>query len=525
MITDVTFGECLKYMLTSLDISINRLSKAINVDSSLVNRWIHGTRIPAYHTPYIESITEYLSKNIRNSFQIQQLNELYLNICKDHELKDCNKEKIRNILSEAQGYSIECKKGELKRDKSSLKNKELIASDFIDSIALSSNEKIIFGTKNIISSCIFLLEAALKKERNDNKLIYITVINEMDIDLNSCDEAVRWQDLLIKALNSEWHVLMLLRLNNNIDRTLRFIKFVFPLLKTGRLDIHYLKKYDTTIVERELCVISEIGALSCFSTLQHPKINCAFYFENKVAIDIFKDYIHVLLTNSSQPLIKYFSQENNFDYKQYIMKNKESAGDQALFEYCLNMTIFPENLYEKLLKRKNLSNDEMQKELNLYKKQWDAFLFNIQNYACRDICLSDSIMALVEHRQYCYCSDTGMEIMALEVGDIVEYLQNIIRLLETYDKYIIAFIPRNFVSTMKIDNYCFLVKERQAVLLRICEPLKSMQEVRLLIDEPMFVQAFNEYFNGIWESIAPIYKDKKETIKWLQRQVGIVKSG
>ncbi|MHB8061925.1 MAG: hypothetical protein ACYDG2_04705, partial [Ruminiclostridium sp.] len=517
MITNMTFGECLKYMLSALDISINRLSKAINVDSSLVNRWIHGTRIPAYHTPYIESIIEYLSKNIQNSFQVQHLNELYLNlnVCEDHNLIYCNKEKIRITLLEAQGYSIECEKSKRKRNKDSSANKKQMSKslnnyqqdiarevytidethvsntpNLIDFIALSNNDKIIFGTKNIISSAVSLLEAALKKECKDNKMIYITFNNDLDIESNSCDELVYLKDLLLKALINEWHVLILFSFNNNIDRTLRFINFVLPLLKTGRLDIYYFKKYGTNATEREIYVISEIGALSCFSTKPHSKINCAFYFENKVAIDVFKDYFNVLLTNCSQPLIKYFSQKNISDYNHCVIENEESLGNRVLFEYCFSISILPKNLYEKLLKRKNASNDEMLKELNFYKRRLNAFLLNIQNYEYRDIYFADSILNLIEHRQYCYYSDTGIEIMDLDIQNIIEYLQNIIRLLETYDNYNIAFIPRNSDSTVKIDDYYFLVKERQTVLLGIYEPSKSMPEVRLLIDEPMFVQAF-----------------------------------
>lgn len=540
MTTNMTFGECLKHMLSALDISINRLSKAINVDSSLVNRWIHGTRIPAYHTPYIESITEYLSKNIQNSFQIQHLHELYLNICEDRELTDCDKEKIRIALLETQGYSIESKKNERKRNKESPVNKEQILKlskhyqnetageihavhetlagetpELAAPVALSGSDKIIFGIKNILSSCVFLLEAALKKECKDNKIIYITYNNDLDILPDSCDELIHWKDLLFEALHSGWQVLILLRFNNNIDRTLRFISFMLPLLQTGRFDIYYFKKYGTNAAEREIYVISGIGALSCFSTSLHSNINGAFYFENKVAVDILKDHFNVLLTNYSQPLIKYFSRENIFDYSSCMLGNEESIGNRILFRYCFSMSI-PENLYEKLLKRKRISKDEMVKELSFYQRRMHAFHLNIKNYEYRDIYFADSISSLVEHRQYCYYGDTGIEIMDLEAEDIVEYLQNIIRLLETYDNYSIAFIPRDFGGTIKLHNYCCLVKERQSVLLGVYQPLKSMPVLRLFIDEPMFVQAFNEYFKGIWEHIAPVYKDKRETVTWLQ---------
>ncbi len=546
MITKMTFGECLRFMLSALDISINRLSKAINVDSSLVNRWIHGTRIPAYHTPYIESITEYLAKNIQNSFQMQYLNELFQNVCEDRSLMDCNKEKIRITLLEAQGYSVECKKNERKKGRDLPKAGEQISKspnhyrndgqretrtiepdkafdtpEFDGSVALSDSDKIIFGAENIISSYASLLEAALKKESEDNKIIYITYNNDLDMESNSCDQLTYWKELLLKALNNEWHILILLRFNNSIDRTLRFINFVLPLLKTGRLDIYYFKKYGSNTAEREVYVVSGAGALSCFSTGLHSNINCAFYFENKIAVNILTDYFNVLLANYSQPLIKYFSGESIFDYDRRLLENEESTGNRILFEHCFSMTI-PLNLYEKLLKRKNASNDEISKGLDFYKRRLDAFLLNVKTCEYRDIYFSDSILNLVEQRKYRYCSDSGIETMELEVGDIIEYLQNIVRLLKTHENYSIAFIPRNFNNPVNIDNYYFLIKERQTVLLGVCGPSESMPELRLFIDEPMFVQAFNEYFKGIWEHIAPVYKDKKETVTWLQSQIDLL---
>lgn len=543
MINNMTFGECLKYMLSTLGISINRLSKAINVDSSLVNRWIHGTRIPAYHTPYIESIIEYLSKNIQNSIQVQHLNELYskLNICEEYKRIECDKEKIRIALLEAQGYSIECKKSERMKNKEKLSKlinnyqydaagelhaiNETHASgtpDLIDFVTLSNNDKIIFETKNIISYGISLLEAALDKEVKDKKIIYITYNNDLNMDANFCEELDHWKDLLLKALNDEWHILILFRFNNSIDRTLRFINFMLPLLKTGRLEIYYFKKYGTNETEREIYVISGIGALSCFSTKSHSNIDCAFYFENKTAVDILKDYFNVLLTSCSQPLMKYFSQKNIFDYNRYIIENEESTGSRFLFKYCFSMTILPENLYEKLLKRKNITSNKFLMELNSYQRCLDAFLLNIQKYEYRDIYYADSILNLVEHKQYCFYSDTGIEFMDLEAQDIIHYLQNMISLLETYDNYSIAFIPGNSDSAAKIEDYYFLIKERQTVLLGVYEPLKPIPEVRLCIDEPMFVQAFNEYFREIWEHIAPVYKDKKEIILWLHSQIDIL---
>ena len=91
---NMKFGECLKQLLSILGISMNQLSKAINVDSSLVNRWVNDKRIPLYNTSYIEHISEYLSKNVTNTFQIQHLNKLFMDICKNGSSEDSIKDKI-----------------------------------------------------------------------------------------------------------------------------------------------------------------------------------------------------------------------------------------------------------------------------------------------------------------------------------------------------------------------------------------------------------------------------------------------
>lgn len=548
MLTNVKFGEFLKLLLSALDISINRLSKAINVDSSLVNRWINGKRIPPYNTLYIESISEYLSKNVQNTFQMQHLNELLLNVNEDNESAVDLKEKIKKALKEAQGYSYECKKEETKAITTHMKNKEEIsksltnnnfdferensisdepytwnAPNHINSIPLSSNDKIIFGIKNIFTAGISLLETAVSQQCKDNNIIYITYNNDLDIKAFSCNELMLWRDLLLNALNNGWYVIFLLRLNNNINRTIKFMNFVLPLMKTGRFNIYYFKKYGVFATERELYVISGIGALSCFSTNPNSEISCAFYLENKAAVDILKDYFNVLLETYAKPLIKYYSQDINSEYCCYLTEIEEDIGNRLIYNYGFSMLLLPENLYKKLIKRKNIPQCEKLTTLQYYKKQLNAIITNIHNYEYKDIYFADSIKILIKHRQFYLYTYSGVEIIELEVQDIIEFLHNIINLLKTYDNYNIAFISRNADSPIKIDDCYFMVKERHSVFFEVFEPSKNIPKVRLTIEEPMIVNAFNEYFNDIWEQIAPVNKDKGEVIEWLQNQINSFK--
>jgi len=512
---------------------MNQLAKAINVDSSLVNRWANGKRIPAYNTVYIESITEYLSKNIKNSFQEQHINELFMKICKNNEFNGNIIEKTRKVLLESQGYSIECKKKEQKQRKeqsidekktSNLLDIKQLYSDNHDNINvpnqtidLSDEDKIIFGIENIISAFISLLEIAANQEHKDNKIIYITY--NMNT-INDCYKLIYWRNTLLKAINNGWEAIILLRLDNNINKIIQFIDFIYPVIITGKLNIYYFNNYDTCSTNREIYVIPEIGALSCFSTNPDWEINCGFYLKNKSGIDILKNYFSKLLINHAEPIVKYYSKYT--EYYNDLVGFEENIGNRFQYKYCFSMLMLTNNLFQKFLKKKNVSSNEGIMALNIHKRRFNAFLSNIQYYKYTDIYLSNSIKYLIIDKKFHFDYSTGTEIINLEIQDIIEILQNIIYLLETYDNFNIAFMPQNTVTLLKnINSYC-TVKDRQYILFKTFSSPESISEIQLSMEEHMIIKSFGEYFKQTLKQIAPVNKEKNEIIKMLQYHIDIL---
>jgi len=519
------FGECLKQLLSILGISMSQLSKAINVDNSLVNRWVHGKRIPPYNTSYIERISEYLSKNITNSFQIQQLNKLYMDISGYCSLENSMKEKIEKILSEAQGYSIECKKKEQNtkfNDKNSLtsKNSDELQYNHSAHIGLSNEDKILIGKINVLSATIHLLKAAAKKNCKNNNTIYISLIN--DIDMISLQHAnlVYLREIINKAIQSGWNVTLLIKINSNTSRIIKLINIAKPLIKTGKFNPYYMKRYDIFTTGKEILCVPEIGVLYCFSSEPFSGIDSAFYLKTKVAIDIIKNYFNILLTTCAQPLFNYYLDKDCSKFNNYFVKNEESIGNRILYKPCFSALIIPKNLYIKILKNIGLTYDEILASQEYYEKRLNAFTINVQNYEYKDIYCYESVMQLIKHQQFIFYYHMGVKLIDLEVKDVVEILRNIINLLRKFENYYIAFTN----STSTNDEFYCMIKERQAVLLEIYEPLKSIQSMRVSIDEPMVVKAFEEYFTEKWEHIAPINRDKNEVINWIQKQIKLLET-
>lgn len=525
----IKFGESLKLLISALDISISRLSKAINVDTSLANRWVNEKRIPSYNTPYIENIAEYLSKNIQNSYQLECLKRIigsHMDISEENISSDNIKEVIFQFLNEAHGYSRECKKNEqriksyAREQKIDLKN---INADYLDHLELSNEDKIIPGIGNIINQGISLIETAANiKGTKENNTIYLTCLSEIYTYNFDFEDRQRCINALLKAIENGWNIVFLIRLNDNKKRTANFINYVRPLIKTSKLSIYYTKNYVHSGINDERLIIPGVGAMSSLLTSISLNSYHAFYFKNKAAVEIMNENMQSILSSASKLLTHYyFYGDKKEDSSFYLMEIEEKMGNRFLYKFCFSVLTMPEEIFVKLLKRVGLPEDEIIIELYYYKTRLKSFIQNLKDSEYRDICLLESIEKLIKERQYHLYTRSGVYLVDMEVGDIIEYLENIIKLLEKYENYHIGFISND--NKGFDNNYFCYVKERQAAFFGAFNSSTTIPEHRILITEPMSVKALAEYFEELWENMAPVNKNKSDIIQWLNRYITLLK--
>ncbi len=529
--TNLLFGECLKLLLSSLDISNNRLSKAINVDCSLVNRWIHGKRVPPYNSNYIESISEYLSHNVYNTIHEQHINSIFLKAFADIEMASDIKKKIEMVLLEAQGHSIELSKKKKQEIKiQSLNNNQITnipANNPLNTLKqsvspyteLSNEDKVLFGQDTITTASFQLLERAANQKCRENNIIYITY--SYFIYAESASYLIKWRKILLKAISNGWNINLLLKMKTNANRSVSIMNYMIPLVRTGKFIPYYVKNYDSIITGDELVVVPDIGVLSCFSTDLQSGINCGLYFNNKSAIQLYQSHFHAYIAKYAQPLMKIFTDRT--DYSHYLADSEDNIGNRFLYRYCFSVLTLPEHLYGKFIEKKKLSADAKNLAVTFYRKRLNAFLTNIQNYEYRDVYMAASIKDLMKTHQFQLYSYAGIVSMHMDTLDIIEYLENIIFLLQRYKNYKIAFLPEDYNNTENMEHFCCVVKDRITVLFESNNEAPNTQEIHIAITEPTFVKSINDHFIDLWEHIAPVYKEKSEVISWLKYQISILK--
>ncbi|KOA20144.1 hypothetical protein CLHOM_13400 [Clostridium homopropionicum DSM 5847] len=518
------FGNCLSELLKIFNLKGSRLARGINVDSSLIYKWLRNERVPSYNSTYIDLITNFFINNISNSFQkeivVEALRKWSLEELATEDISI--EEAIRTYLKEAQGYSIELlsKENNKKRQAKSL-SKDMLSSgiDFVN---------IITGEDGVLQSALDILENIPKYPEGKDDTILITLNSNMDILDNFKEFNIKWKKVLHKILKNGWKIVYLVKLNNNIKRTIKIIEYMQLSLYTGRYDIYYYKDSSLGFMGNELIVVPNVGALYCFSSKLKNQVDSAFLFKSKESIEILSGHFFQLFS-SAKPLLKSYNWQKTTQLHHTFIEAEETLGDKYVFKGDINTITLPLDLYKKYLKLTKKTNEEIKEHLFLHKRRLDAFEAQIKYYKFKDIFFKESIENLVKEKIYSFDPYFILDDITLDYNDIKCHLENIINMLEKYENYEIALVnKKDFENISKI---CWMVKENNGVFIQklndnIISPYSSYncnENVDLLISEAEVVDAFIRYFLSMWSSLPSANKDKKKVIKWIKSQIELLK--
>lgn len=509
MYNEMTFGKCLKFLLATVHLPMSQLAKAINVDNSLVSHWVHERRFPS--SQYINSITEFLSRNIMDSLQLKMVDELFYSLKVNEKITEITiKEKLHIMLQASLNYSLACRT----EKKSASESKS--DTSFLNSIDLSSSDKLIYGITNVFTAGISLIESARTYCRKENNVIYLTYHNVLDNSFFSDNRLSYLKEILLEVIKNNWQVTFLLTLDSNVERAVRLISFIFPLLKTGKVNLYSLTNNDSFMTGKELYVISGIGALSCFPTDAYTGINCAFYLKSKSAVDVLTNYIKLLINNNSNNIVKYYNQETKDAFFFKLTDSNEQLGNHYCYNNSFSKLLIPIRLYQKFLEQTDLSPEEKKLSYYYYEKQFKGFLKNLSHHICTEIYFTSAFENLCKNNIIFLYTYTGIKIIHASKRDIIDYLEYAISIINQYDNYQIAVIYQNMVGLEK--NIALSIKERKEIFFYVYGKSRAVDTI-LSLDDPVMVKAFVEYYKYLWQKISPLNKDKKDIVLLLESYI------
>lgn len=542
------FGTCLNLMLSVLHIKSSSLARFLNVDASLVSRWIHGKRVPSYRSNYIDLISRYISNNILNSFHQKQLEDILQSICGNIPDGPDMYQKIKKALLEAQGNSIEMEKPfkegkylnplpfkALHRNSANNFYAEEEAADceYVHGmryksakskerdciIPLCPDDRIITGINEILRTYMELLHAASHSVDISNKhVIYICLNNDINLFSRNQDLQRKWVYALYEVLKNGWSIVLLLGLSSNFEMLAGLMKLFPPLFVTGRFNIYYFKRYESVLEGREIITVPKAGSLSCYFTKMGMSLaSYAFYFKTPKPQEILTSYINSIIASSCKPLINYFPSNKLPHIYRNLGRAEKFHGNRYTYSDGLSVLTLPFKIYQKHFQGSGIPPHILNSILKHHKEQLNDFRANIACCRQKDIYTIESINSLIDSALRHDKHHFDEAFLYKTRKDIIQHMSSIIEILRSCENYEIALINRSNAWN-RLRVLC-TVNESHSVHMEIMDSEDRQYWRNISLNEPMTVKACEVYFKKLWESIAPINRDKRQIIRWFEERI------
>lgn len=533
------FSMCISTLLSILDISSNKLAKAINVDPSLISRWKTGKRKVSPESNHLKAIADCFSSKILNDYQKTTIINIaskfnlpisieYSNNMKEHiyillisslqgsknvnvknnSIKTSNINHIINPNFDVNtGYNNDiCYPSHITDNKSaSLQQCAFTKTGYI------SNFEMIIGHSNVINAGINLLKSLPKKPDYIKESILITFLTELDSFSNFENTYLEWHNALLEAQAKDWSINKLMNINENINRNMKIINEFLVNIMSKKYHPYYLNKYDSIIKLREFIMIPSIGILVCLCSENTDRIDSAFLIRDEQALKALKGALDLCI-NYTKPLITNRFTEQNIGLLAEIANYEELSGDRFTFNFCLNYIITPLDLIEKFSfsTKEKMSDKKIFKRDYQYKRIKKAFHKQIKNYKFFDIYSKSFIENLVKISK--------SPLTQIEPSDILKLFENIVYMLKKYDNYNIGLL--NNSSLGALSDFSWMVKGSNIILTNYADRnKKTVSKSCISISEPNIVNTFKNHFEDLWHQIPPINKEKESVISWFESQM------
>lgn len=542
---NITYSECLSGILSAMNMKSSKLSREINIDSSLIYKWLRNERVPSNESPYIDLILESIMKRLDNLAQRKAVIELLTKyeIPLSNPSEENLKYSLKLFLQSSQNYSLKVqKKLKYSRNVSTMKTQtdtntmeytekgvtpsrngnepwnavQLLGKTKAQLTSGHDKVQIISGSSEILCSIINLLLSAMKKH-NSREPILLTCNSDLLLSSGAQDLTRMLIQIMDDLLRSNREIILLIKVDDNGKRTVKIIENLH-LLSAGNLKVYYHKKSDESFFNKELCIVPKAGAICGFSTQSEGPPDSAFLFQSKQSIEIWSARYYQDLS-ASVPLLKVYPPQESYEFQKVFADIEEHPGNKYVFKEGLSTTTMPSALYEKYLKLTGITGQELSYRIHLHNRRLEAFHVQIRSYQYKDIYFIESIEELIEKNKYSFDENYILRNIKPDHIDIICQLEYLVYLLLTYENYEIAFVSKK--DYPHIANINWMVKRDGLVMIETYHHTTkkdpSYQEKNFTIADKNIVNAFYNYFLFLWAELPEETKDKKRAIKRLRQ--------
>jgi transcriptional regulator with XRE-family HTH domain len=503
----MNFNEKLDFLMNITKTKNSDLAMYTSLDSSYISRLRRGKRDLSKTENYVKSMAEYFLKNIKEDYQKKTIFDL---ISKDGFLSKEGKTDTEILYLWLKNEKEESKAVEgFIENFSSFKFKKTSTWENTDYRPKTDtkNVDIYPGLQGKREAVLDFLSLILEEKTPQTLLLF----SDEDLDWLSGDDSFRnkWKDYMDQVILKGNKIIIIHELSRNLHEMLTSIRSWIPLYMTGAIEPYYYPKKRDGIFKRTIFAAPNTGAITSTVVGHMEDNNVNYLIRDKTALKSieteFKNYLKLC-----RPLVKIFDSKNRKQYLETMGEFENEEGSSILNPNAISIRTLPLSTAEKIMDRNNYKPKE--KTLSYAKKRNELFQKNIKNWEFTDIVTLPKIEDVISDNVIINFSNLlGIPPVTYRKEELVEHLENILRISKKYDNYNLIINPEK--SDKELSLYC---KEDVGVIASKKEPPFMI----FAINESNMTAAFWDFLKG---NIENKKYHKKDSIKKLSEYIRKIK--
>ncbi len=508
------FCEKLDFVMKITNTTNSALARVISIDPSLVSRLRRGVRNPAKKENYLKPMAAYFAGKCDSHYQKTALRDV---LTKNSNSFSGDPEQFTGLIYR---WFIEEK---LEHSKSvenlfqgltrfNFKKTSQILS--IDPSTIpentAANGAVFYGIEGKQAAVINLLSLVIKEKKPATLLLYSD--EDMEWMTENSEFAAKGTVLLLQFVKNGGKIKIIHTVNRDLDEILSSVKKWLPIYMTGAIEPYYYPKTRDGIFKRTLFIAPGTAAVTSNSIGNSTAKAANFLFTDKNTISALTEEYNEYLS-LCRPLMRIFNSSSKEEFLSVLSEFEKAEGNRILHTKTFSTVTIPLDLAERICSRLGTDKDRV---LSYEQMRIKRFEESLQSYKFTEIVPVPDVQAVCEGKLLVgYSQIHNINTLFYTPKEFCRHLQNIIRLLQTFDKY--NLYP---VNADAIEGMTYVQEDVGVIFGKIMRP-----DVLFATNESNITAAFWEYLRVMQEKLAKIKDQKKMTIDLLNAMVEKLNNG
>jgi hypothetical protein len=509
-----SFGGYLNTLLTERNLTPRDLASLLELDLSLVYKWLRGERTPRFNSGHADSIAEalHLPPTERQTLFQSQVRSL-----RERPAQRSRPTPRSRFISAPVDALI---------------GRRMIAHTGraptprgVKGSAMAPADGAVRGPRAALEAAIEILATA-PSPRSLDQTIQLTWQGEGALDPFNPPFGTNWVYALRGALARGWRARQIWRLNRDISRSVTLVQTMLDLLGAGEYESLYVPKHETLQTPYDMLIVPDHAAALFFATADGSTVDSALVTHDPAQIALFSAHFD-LLGKHAQPLIEAYPRRMVGLFDKVLVESEIRVPGRLFVKYSPSLMTEPAewssetSFWTERMREMGFSGAALTHRIESRRQRLMALLAHAETTDYRDICTMQSIEDIAQHGWYLRNAE-ARPIKGAPVAERRQHLQHAIEVLRRYPHFQLGLLDDGEAEELRVareTQWEILGEQRVLINTRSLDSEDQPVDLDITLDEPGIVAAFVEHFESHWRRMAPEHRDRDWVIQWLEEQL------